>query len=304
MNEVVAVAPDAPWLREALGTAGIPAGAPGPDTRGLVWLGFHDPAGLGAVLARCPAVTWVQLPSAGVDDFVAAGVLDPRIMWTSAKGAYARPVAEHALALLLASLRELPRRVRAEHWGQPGGRALYGRRVLVIGAGGVGLEVVRLLRAFGADVTVVRRTPVPVPGARQTVGADDLTAVLPDADAVIVAAAATNETRALLGARELALLPADAVLVNVARGSLVDTAALLACLRSGHLGAAALDVTDPEPLPTGHPLWREARVIVTPHTADTWEMIRPLLIERVVTNARRFVGGEPLVGVVDVVAGY
>jgi phosphoglycerate dehydrogenase-like enzyme len=276
----------------------------GRDTEGLVWLGFHDPAGLRDALAQAPGVRWVQLPSAGVDDFADAGLLDPAVAWTSAKGAYAQPVAEHALALTLALLRRLPERARATSWGAQAGTSLHGRTVVVVGAGGVALELVRLLEPFGTRTVVVRRRAVPVDGVHRTVTSEHLRDELRDADVVVVAAALTSGTRTLVGAAELAAMRPDAVLVNVARGPLVDTAALGAALADGRLAGAALDVTDPEPLPDGHPLWSEPRALVTPHTADTAEMVEPLLRARIVTNARRFAAGEPLEGVVDPGAGY
>jgi phosphoglycerate dehydrogenase-like enzyme len=279
----------------------VPVGA---DTEGLVWLGFHDPAGLREALARAPRVRWVQLPSAGVDDFADAGVLDPAITWTSAKGAYARPVAEHALALVLALLRRLHERARATSWGQQAGTSLHGLTVVVVGAGGVARELVRLLQPFGVRTVVVRRRAEPVEGVDRTVTSANLHAELAAADVVVVAAALTSGTRALVGAPELAAMRPEAVLVNVARGPVVDSEALAAALAEGRLAGAALDVTDPEPLPDGHPLWSEPRVLITPHTADTAEMVAPLLRARIATNVRRFVAGEPLEGVVDAVAGY
>jgi phosphoglycerate dehydrogenase-like enzyme len=131
----------------------------------------------------------------------------------------------------------------------------------------------------------------------------DLPAALPEADIVIVLVPVTPQTTGLVDALFLRQLPDGALLVNAARGPVVDTAALLAELRSGRL-RAALDVTDPEPLPDGHPLWDFERCIITPHTADTMEMIVPLLAHRIRDNVARFAAGEPLVGQVDTALGY
>ncbi|MFE6970188.1 D-isomer specific 2-hydroxyacid dehydrogenase family protein [Isoptericola sp. NPDC057653] len=306
----ITAAPQAPaWVPDAVEAAGarlVPLGA---ETEGLLWFGGYDAAGLqdsglGGALASAPGVRWGQLPSSGVDGFASAGLLRETVTWTSAKGAFARPVAEHALALTLASLRHLPERARARSWGRPAGATLFGARVLVLGAGGIARTYLDLLTPFGTHDVVVRRRPEPVPGAARTVTSDHLLAELAEADVVMVAAALTAETRAILGAAELAAMKPGAVLVNIARGGLVDTDALLDALASGHLGAAALDVTDPEPLPDGHPLWDAPRVLITPHTADTAEMIAPLLRGRVEENLRRFVSGRELVGVVDTAAGY
>ncbi|WP_159798346.1 NAD(P)-dependent oxidoreductase [Puerhibacterium puerhi] len=292
------------WARDVAdvpGAAVVPLGA---ATEGLVWTGSHDVAGLRAALDRAPGVRWVQLPSAGVDDFAAAGLLERRVTWTSAKGAYARPVAEHALALTLALLRHLPERARARSWGAQQGTSLYGAEVLVVGAGGIAQELLRLLSPFGVRATVVRRRPEPLAGAARTVTVDQLHAELATADVVVLAAALTDRSRALVGAAELARLRPGAVLVNVARGGLVDTAALGDALARGRLAGAALDVTDPEPLPDSHPLWDEPRALITPHTADTPAMVEPLLRDRVLGNVRRFVRGEELHGIVDPGAGY
>jgi phosphoglycerate dehydrogenase-like enzyme len=161
-----------------------------------------------------------------------------------------------------------------------------------------------MLAPFRVRATVVRRTPVPVAGADRTVTVGRLDDVLPDAEIVVVAAASTAETAKLLDARRLALLRSGAVLVNIARGSLVETDALVEALASGRLAAAALDVTDPEPLPEGHPLWDEPRCVITSHHADTDDMMAPLYARRVRDNVRALREGAPLVGTIDPVAGY
>ncbi|MBF4606723.1 D-isomer specific 2-hydroxyacid dehydrogenase family protein [Curtobacterium sp. VKM Ac-1393] len=278
------------------------------DTRGLVWLDPRDPSGLEDALDAAPGVGWVQLPFAGVDAF--AHLIQEhgdRVLFTSAKGAYAEPVAEHALALTLGALRVLQKRARATSWAtEPEGVSLYGRNVVVIGAGGIALEYIRLLAPFDVDVTVVRRSADPVDGASRTVTTDQLDEVLPGADVVMIAAAMTSGTAKLFGKRQFAIMKPSARLVNIARGGLVDTDSLVEALRSGAIAAAGLDVTEPEPLPDGHPLWSEPGAIVTPHQADTPEMVAPLLAERVRLNTAAFLGGtgEGFVGVVDPVAGY
>ncbi|PZE84182.1 D-isomer specific 2-hydroxyacid dehydrogenase family protein [Curtobacterium sp. MCBD17_032] len=280
----------------------------GDDTRGIVWLDASDPAGLQRALTTAPGVTWVQLPFAGVDAFASLiAEHGDRVLFTSAKGAYAEPVAEHALALTLATLRVLQKRARTTTWGrEPEGVSLYGRHVVLIGAGGIALEYLRLVAPFDVRVTVVRRSAEDVPGADRTVTTDQLDAVLPDADVVVVAAAMTAGTAGLLGAHEFAIMPDHARLVNIARGGLVDTDALVDALRSGSIAAAGLDVTDPEPLPDGHPLWDEPGVLVTPHQADTPDMVAPLLAERVRANVAAFLraDGTGFIGVVDPAAGY
>ncbi|WP_201308905.1 D-isomer specific 2-hydroxyacid dehydrogenase family protein [Puerhibacterium puerhi] len=292
-------------VTRALRVAGVPLVPLGPETDGIVWLGFHDPVGLRDVLEQAPGARWVQLPSAGVDDYARAGVLRGRdVIWTSAKGAYSRPVAEHALALILAMLRHLPERARAGSWGEQKGTSLHGQNVVIVGAGGVTRELLRLLEPFGANSVIVRRRPDPLPGATRTVTQEHLRDELGTADIVVLAAALTPDTRFLIGQREIATMRPDAILVNVARGALVDTKALVDGLADGRIGGAALDVTHPEPLPDGHPLWSQPRALITPHSADTTGMIEPLLRERVVQNALCFVVGDPLEGIVDPELGY
>lgn len=304
MDERIALLPERPaWAVDALSAAGVQPVEPDATTTGLIWLGFHDPAGLVRALRRLPNVRWVQLPSAGAEDFLATEI-DPAITWTSAKGAYAEPVAEHALTLLLAGLRQIHRRARAATWGAQAGTSLYGRKVLVIGAGGVAQELIRLLAPFRCEITVVRRRAVALPSAARTITPDAMHEVLPGADAVVVAAALTAETSSLIDAPALAAMAPGSVLVNIARGGLVDLAALTDLPLGVGPGAVMLDVTTPEPLPDGHPLWHDERVLITPHTADTWEMIRPLLARRIEVNARAFARGTDLVGEIDLDRGY
>jgi phosphoglycerate dehydrogenase-like enzyme len=277
------------------------------ETRGIIWLSYQRAAELGPLLASHPQIAWVQLPWAGIDAFrdVLREHARPGLLWTSAKGAYAQPVAEHALALTLALLRVLPKRARATSWDAvPEGRSLYGRTAVIIGAGGIAHELIRLLAPFGVRVIVVRRSSQAVPEAARTVQTAALHEVLPDADVVVVAAALTGETRHLIGRPELALMKPAANLVNVARGGLIDTDALVAALAAGEIAGAALDVTDPEPLPDRHPLWREPRCLITPHMADTPEMTTPLLAERIRVNVHAFLGDGRFVGVVDPAEGY
>ena len=273
---------------------------------GVIWLG--GPEGLREILAAHPEARWVQLPHAGIERVVEDGVItDPRfagMTWTSAKGSYAKPVAEHALALALAGLRHLPERARATSWGQRAGISLYGAAVTILGGGGIAQELLRLLAPFGTTATVVRRDPKPLAGAARVLPASELATTLPGALVVFVALALVPETVHVVGEKELSLMGRHAWLVNVARGRHVDTLALVEALRADRIGGAALDVTDPEPLPDGHPLWSLPNCLITPHTADTEEMIRPLLAERIKQNVERFAAGLPLLGAVDPAAGY
>jgi phosphoglycerate dehydrogenase-like enzyme len=269
----------------------------------LVWLAPWDPDGLrSAVAAVSPR--WVQLSSAGVELMADAGVLDSGRTWTCAKGAYAEPVAEHALTLALAGLRVLPERITARSWGRSAGDSLFDQPVTILGGGGIGTCLLGLLTPFRVAASVVRRNPEPVPGAVRTVPMAGLHDALSGAKVVFVALALTPETDRIIGAAELSVMRPDAWLINVARGRHVDTGALVAALDAGSIAGAGLDVTDPEPLPDGHPLWGHPRCIVTPHTADTLEMVERMLAARIRGNVARFAAGQPLIGLVDPAAGY
>lgn len=284
----------------------------GEDTRGLVWLSEKRADELQALLDQHPGIEWVQLPWAGVDAFssVLAGLAQSdesaRPVVTSAKGAYSEPVAEHALALVLACMRELPEKSRAALW-QPErtGLSLFGRHILLVGAGGVAQAFIDLVQPFSLEITVVRRDASrPVAGATRTVGPEDWREGLGSVDAVVLAAAHTAGTAALFGAAECEALPEHAVVVNVARGALIDTNALADALQSGSIKGAGLDVTEPEPLPNDHRLFTVPNCVITSHSADTPEMTKPLLAERVRFNVDAFMSGRPLRGVVSVGDGY
>jgi phosphoglycerate dehydrogenase-like enzyme len=272
------------------------------DAEGLVWTRWRDPDLLRASLAELPGVQWVQFVTAGIDELVPA--LDTRRVWTSAKGCYSRPIAEYALAGLLAGLRSLPGYARAREWRAQPTKSLFGSTVTILGGGGIASALVQLLAPFDCDVTVVRRNESPLPGAARIVGPQGLTQALRGTDVLVVAAALTPQTRGVIDAAALASLPDGAWLVNVGRGEHVVTDALVDALRHGRLGGAVLDVTDPEPLPAGHPLWDFENVMVTPHTSCPAAISVPYLLERVTDNVARFSRGEPLVGVIDVDAGY
>jgi phosphoglycerate dehydrogenase-like enzyme len=274
------------------------------DATGLVWAEPDDPAGLGAALDAHPELRWVQLPWAGVEPYVDVIAARPERTWTCGKGVYAEPVAEHALALALAGLRHLAGYARATTWTRGVGTNLLGAQVVVLGGGGITESLLRLLGPFGARVTVVRRRPQPMAGAAEVVGAGEIDRVLAGADLVVLALALTPETVGVLDRRRLELLAPHAWVVNVARGAHIVTEDLVAVLAEERIGGAALDVTDPEPLPDDHPLWLEPRCLLTPHTANTPEMAVPLLSARVQENVRRRIAGAPLIGGVDPAAGY
>lgn len=301
----IALAPEgtANWLGEAILAGGATIVKP-PEANGLVWADAQDPDGLASLLDAHPGIEWVQLPWAGVEPYVGVLRAHPERVWTCGKGVYAEPVAEHALALALAGLRNLASYARADEWTRAAGTNLLGSRVVILGGGGITESLVRLLGPFGCDITVVRRTPSSMDGAHRVVGEDGLDDALTGARLVVLALALTPATVGLLDRRRLELLAPEAWVVNVARGGHIVTDDLVAVLAEGRIGGAALDVTDPEPLPADHPLWSEPRCLITPHTANTPRMAIPLLGERVRENVRRRVAGEELLGPIDLTAGY
>lgn len=301
----IAIAPDPvpAWAPEAV-TEGGGTIVPPAEAEGLVWTSPRGAQPLKDVLRDAPGVRWVQLPWAGVEEYVAAGVFDDGRMWTCGKGVYAEPVAEHALALGLAGLRHLPARMQATEWGRQSGHSLYDGRVTILGGGGITECLIALLVPMRTEVTVVRRHDRPMEGAARVLPPDRLAEALPGADLVVLALALTPETRGVIGRAQLELMEPHAWLVNVARGGHVVTDDLVAALQAGTIGGAGLDVTDPEPLPPGHPLWDLPNCIITPHTANTIEMAIPYLRARVRENVARFARGDELIGPVNPRLGY
>ena len=287
----VAPAPSSPVIVDAVVAGGGVVVDPS-EAEALVWTepmdgpGLADTAGRGAAACGgCSCRSSASTPS--------SSIIDDSRTWTSAKGAYSEPVAEHALALGLAGLRQLPTRARADGVGRAGGPAADGR---------AGHHRRRRghrrgpAAAAGALPRRHHRRPPPRRGRwRAPTGwstVDRLHDALPGADLVVLALSLTPETEGIIGAAELDLMEPHAWLVNVARGRHVVTDDLVAALRRRSIGGAALDVTEPEPLPADHPLWDLDNCLITPHTANTWAMAEPLFARRVTENVARFGRGE------------
>lgn len=270
---------------------------------GVVWYG-RDPADLQGRLPS--AVRWLQLPDAGIEKWVAAGLVKPGLTVTSARGVYGPQVAEHALALVLACVHGVPAFSRVHVWDQAAAvvASLRGATVVVVGAGGIGSAFIDLLRPFGAQVLAVTPDGRPLEGADRTAAFAELEAVLGEADVVVLAAPSTPQTHHLIRASTLALMKASAVVVNVARGDLIDSDALLTALDDGTIAGAGLDVTEPEPLPDGHRLLTHPRALITPHVANPPHLKRLAFARRVHDNCSRFAEGRPLLAVVDTIKGY
>ncbi len=305
-RHLIAVEPRSrPAMHRAMCAAVQAAGGTVSEIGDATALVFADPAADHAfadLLASGPGIRWVQLPYAGIENFVAH--LDSEHIWTCGKGVYAPPVAEWIITALLSAFRDIGTFVRATSWPAQTGRNLLGARLTVLGGGGITESLLGLLAPWGCEITVVRRHPAPMPGAAEVLGPDRVGAAISGADAVIVALALTPETAGIVDAEFLQAMPADAWLVNAGRGGHVVTDDLTDALRSGGIAGAVLDVTDPEPLPDGHPLWGLDNCLITPHIANTPEMGLPLIAARVGENVRRWIAGEELIGKVDVNLGY
>lgn len=251
---------------------------------------------------------WVQLPFAGIESFFVAGTIDTERTWTCTKGVYGPATGEHALALMLGAARQLHTHARDRRWADAGfgrpERRLAGSTVVIVGTGGIGIFLARALGPLEALVIGVNRSGRPLQGAARTVTVDSLPEVVGEADFLVLAAASTPATHRLVDAGLLSKMKPDAWIVNVARGPLVDTDALVAALTEQRIGGAALDVTDPEPLPEGHPLWGLDNVLITPHVANTWDMAVPELLALLERNVAAFAAGRPLEGLVDASLGY
>lgn len=266
---------------------------------------FADPGAADAfpaILAAGPHIEWVQLPYAGIDGF--GQHLDDTHLWTCGKGVYAEPVAEWIMTALLAAFRHIPTFARATSWPRQLGRNLLGARLTVLGAGGITSSFLRLIEPWGCTTTVVRRQNQPVAGAARVMTIDRIDEAVADADAVIVALSLTDATRGIINHHTLAAMPGHAWLCNVGRGGHVVTDDLVDALRNGTIAGAVLDVTEPEPLPDGHPLWDLDNCLITPHVGNTPEMGLPLIAQRVADNTRRWIAGEELIGTINVPAGY
>jgi phosphoglycerate dehydrogenase-like enzyme len=303
-NNLVAIEPKSFEKYEAAVTAaGGQLAAIGKDVRALIWTDYSAPELLAKTISENPQLEWVQLPFAGVDAF--AAILEAPVRFTSAKGSYKEPVAEHALALALALGRKLPVRVKAKTWGKREATSFYDSNVLLIGAGGITEELIGMLKPFRARVSVCRNdASKEVEFADEVFGLDKLSEKISAADLVVIACALTVKTRGLFDAKLLKKMKPSAFLVNVARGPIVNTVDLLSALDSGFLAGAAVDVTDPEPLPDGHPMFGRDDLIVTPHTADTKEIVMRHFAIRLEHNVRAFLGSGDWLGEVDPRLGY
>lgn len=278
--------------------------APGAE---IGWLDMQVPANTGRAIGLGTSLKWVTTIYAGLDAFPLAQLKAQGATLTNGVGINATAVAEYAVMGMLALAKRVPEIVRAQdrqEWlkDAPGKIELEGSKALIVGYGAIGQRIGRQLAGFGVEVTGVRRTPGAAPAM---LGPDDWKPRLGEFDWVILAAPATAETARMIGAAELKAMKPSAYLVNIARGTGVDQDALIAALEAGEIAGAHLDVTDPEPLPPEHPLWRTPNAFITMHLSGRAQTnMFPRAAQLFLDNLARYRAGERLVNEVDLDLGY
>ena len=257
---------------------------------------------------------WLQVTSAGVEYVLhlsgGSELRDSPVVLTNARIVQGPEIADHAMALLLTLSRRINQFVASrgqEVWdrGAYGGIELNGRTAVVVGVGGIGTQIAVRAHAFGMDVIGVDPEDIPyAPFLKRVVKPDQIDEVLPQADVVFISAPHTPQSHKMIGAKQFELIKPGAYFIAVSRGALYDMDALVRALDSRRLSGAGVDVTDPEPLPKGHPLWKFENAIVTPHVAGRSDKDRARITALVRENIRRFAEGKPLLNVVDKQKGY
>lgn len=266
-----------------------------------------DYTNLRGLAGLIPNVRWIQATSTGIGQtLLRSGLIDAPIVFTTARGIHARPLAEFALLAMLWFAKDGFRMVRdqvAHRWQRYCGRTLRGATAAVIGMGTIGREVARCCRFMGMRVLATRRRAETVDDLQglvdRLVPVSALTTILPEADFVVLAVPHTPQTERLIGARELRAVKPGAVLINLARGAVVDEPAMIEALRDGRLGGAALDVLVAEPPAADNPLWDLPTVLLSPHSASTVAGENAALADLFCENLRRYRRGEPLLNVFD-----
>jgi glyoxylate/hydroxypyruvate reductase len=294
---------------------GVPNRSPEQETRWQQLLAAadilfdFDPSHRKDLPELAPRVRWVQSTSAGIGQFVKRMNYDkrmPNTVFTTASGVHATPLAEFCMMAMLMFNKGLLRMIRDQgrkHWERYAGSDLEGRTLAIVGLGKIGNQVACLANAFGMKVigTDAERVVCPV---AQLYPLNELDAMLKQAEYLVICVPHTPQTEKMIGAREFALLPKGAMFINIGRGPVIDEPALIESLRSGHLRCAALDVFAEEPLPPSSPLWDMPNVLISPHSASTSDNENSRLTDLFCDNLRRYLAGEPLRNVLDVVKLY
>jgi len=259
------------------------------------------------VWADAGSVEWIHVTAAGVDTLLFDELRDSDVVVTNAHGVFDRPIAEYVLGAVIAHAKDSRHSLdlqRRREWLHRETRSVLGTKALVVGTGGIGREIARLLRAAGLQVRGAGRVArADDPDFGEVIASSNLAEEVGDADHLVLAAPLTAATRGLVDAKVLAAMKPDAHLINIARGPIVDEAALLNALQDRRI-AATLDVFDREPLPSDHPLWDAPGATITAHMSGDVLGWRDTLSAQFVDNLQRWQAGEPLLNVVDKKLGY
>ena len=260
--------------------------------------------------ARAKKLKWVHVMSAGVEHALFPALIDSDVVVTNAKNVYGPQIADHAFAFLLALTRRLNVTIPkqgSEEWprGREGMFELNGKTAVIIGVGGIGGNIAQRAHGFGMKVIAVDpRDITPSVTVNRVVPPDRLDDVIPEADVVFVSAPHTKKSEKMMGAREFDLMKKGSYFIAVSRGKVYDMNGLVKALDEGRLAGAGVDVTDPEPLPKGHPLWKFPNVVITPHSAGGSDRLNERINALITENVRRFAAGQPLLNVVNKREGY
>jgi phosphoglycerate dehydrogenase-like enzyme len=271
----------------------------------VLWHDGRTAAPLDQVVDRAHTLSWLHIQNVGVDRLPLATISKRRIRLTNGAGLYAVPIAEYAVMAMLAAAKGFRRLLAAQERGEwlpapPADSELFETRALIIGYGQIGRAIATRLRGLGVTTVGVRSRA----RSASAIGPDQWRERLGEFDWVIVSAPLTAATDHMIGARELSAMKPGAWVVNVSRGAIIDTPALLRALEAGPIAGAYLDVTDPEPLPAGHPLWQLPNVIVTPHSSYASNRFLERAGDLFLDNLRRYRAGRPLRNLVKLNAGY
>jgi D-2-hydroxyacid dehydrogenase (NADP+) len=258
----------------------------------LMSFGVRLPPG---IFARASRLKWVHAFGTGVDGIADQETLHRDVLITSTKGIHGPPVAEAALASMLALSRDLPRSVRGQDrrvWDKWRMRLLDRKIVGILGVGAIAQALAPRCRAMGMTVVGISRTPRPAAGFDRIVPRSDLERVVGDLDYLVLLLPLEPDTRHIVGDRVLAAMKPTSYLINVARGGVLNDAALVRALESKKLAGAALDVFDQEPLPIDHPFWRMPNVIITPHFGGYYDRYVEDSADQICRNLERFLAGR------------
>lgn len=274
------------------------------NSDGLILQDFAYSAEVAALAARAPKLKWIQLLTSGYDRIKTLGA-PAHVTVSNARGAFTPSVAIHAVAMYLALLRGIPQALRQQEtasWQRDYASTLAipeGARILIGGFGSIGQEIARLLRPMSPYIIGISRSGRAHALADEMHNADQFRALLPNADAIFLAMPLDEQTRHCLGAAEFSMCKKSALIINVGRGALTDQIALASALETGMIAGAATDVTDPEPLPADHPLWRAPNFLLSPHVSGAaGETGFRNQAQAAIANLERFRNGQPLENII------